>query len=193
MSEFNKAVDDIKKEKFSSVEAHTSQSNLNCCGEICALGLFCILVILLVTFMITLCFGINIASIIIGAIYDDVATVCSINSIAFNLAQWVLYSGIIGLVANLSVCCCSLFIFSSKDDDKPSMWKVIRSILSGCMALFWVAWFISGVVLIASVPELCRITYGNTVYTMAVILLCCMACAICGNIMTICNDNKSDN
>lgn len=138
--------------------------------------------------------AIHIASIVVGAQHVHSADgECSGGGISFNLAGWLLYGGIIALVENLLVVAvCALYIAGIFGIVCCSELSTEIAVLGGgciagalCllvilllpMALFWIAWFITGIVLIATVPPTCQEQFVG-VYVMAVIALVFQALAL---------------
>lgn len=138
--------------------------------------------------------AIHIASIVVGAQHVHNADgVCSGSDISFNLAGWLLYGGIIALVENLLVVAfCVAYIAGILGIVFCGELATELAVLGGgCMAgalclliilllpmaLFWIAWFITGIVLIATVPPTCQEQFVG-VYVMAVIALVFQALAL---------------
>lgn len=138
--------------------------------------------------------AIHIASIVIGAQYVHVAdNVCSGSNISFNLAAWLLYGGIVALVENfltilLIVAMLVGGVSLGMADEFNAEFAMLCGGCSICtmccllvillpMSIFWLAWFITGTVLIATVSPACSHQFVS-VYVMAVIALIFQAIAI---------------
>lgn len=138
--------------------------------------------------------AIHIASIVIGAQYVHVAdNVCTGGDIAFNLAAWLLYGGIVALVENFLMILVIVgllmgVVSMGMADEFNSEFAMLCGGCSICtmcclivillpMSIFWLAWFITGTVLIATVSPACSHEF-TSVYVMAVIALIFQAIVI---------------
>ena len=139
----------------------------------------------LVLVVLLLCAAVFIASIVIGAQHmaPDVRRVCMATGIELDVSQWLLYGGIVSvvkisltvLVVGACICkrgfCDSGVSTDSELCEQGSCDSCFCNCVSAILTVFWIAWFVTGVVLLSFVPAACREQYGNTVYAMAVAAL----------------------